>query len=60
MKINNFRGDLTDISAKEEALISGTTVCKGIPQATSICKVGSPEGIELVQEAIWTEVNGQA
>ena len=30
MKINNFRGDLTDISAKKEAL-KGGTYCKALP-----------------------------
>ena len=52
MKINNFRGDLTDISAKKEAL-DITDICATTTRTVEerfLCQRGGPEG-EVLWEA---------
>ena len=59
MKINNFRGDLTDILATKEAPQTSSHV--GLPYMISDAwsKINSPRTFvdhEVVQEGVWTVV----
>ena len=62
MKINNFRGDLTDISARKEALVDAiATLCRGMTCRTGIlARADGSAQWEQDQTVVLVAVHGPA